>query len=44
MARAFLDAPSRVALMGLLRRLATEWNLAFVVSTHEVELRERRPA
>lgn len=35
---AFLDAPSRVALMGLLRRLATERDLAIVVSTHEVEL------
>lgn len=35
---AFLDAPSRIALMGLLHRLATERDLAIVVSTHEVEL------
>ncbi|SDF31787.1 iron complex transport system ATP-binding protein [Lentzea fradiae] len=35
---AFLDAPSRVALTGLLRRLASERDLAVVVSTHELEL------
>ncbi len=35
---AFLDAPSRVALTGLLRKLASERDLAIVVSTHELEL------
>jgi iron complex transport system ATP-binding protein len=35
---AFLDVPSRVELMGLLRRLAREENLAIVVSTHDLEL------
>src|SRR5699024_5571912 len=35
---AYLDAPSRVALTGLLRDLASERGLAVVVSTHEVEL------
>lgn len=35
---AFLDVPSRVELMGLLRRLAREENLAIVISTHDLEL------
>ncbi|MCC5575300.1 (2Fe-2S)-binding protein [Microtetraspora sp. AC03309] len=35
---AFLDVTSRVALMGLLRRLARENDLAVVVSTHDLEL------
>jgi iron complex transport system ATP-binding protein len=35
---AFLDMPSRVELMGLLRRLAREERLAVVVSTHDLEL------
>lgn len=35
---AFLDAPSRVALTGLLRRVALEKSLVVIVSTHEVEL------
>ncbi|GII89266.1 hypothetical protein Ssi03_72560 [Sphaerisporangium siamense] len=35
---AFLDVTSRVALMGLLRRLARERDLAIVVSTHDLEL------
>jgi iron complex transport system ATP-binding protein len=35
---AFLDAPSRVALTALLRRLARERGLAIVVSTHDLEL------
>lgn len=35
---AFLDVPSRVELMGLLRRLAREEGLALVVSTHDLEL------
>ncbi|WP_175596122.1 ABC transporter ATP-binding protein [Thermomonospora catenispora] len=35
---AFLDAPSRVALMGLLRRLARERSLVVVISTHDLEL------
>jgi cobalamin transport system ATP-binding protein len=35
---AFLDVPSRVELMGLLRRLAREEQLAVVVSTHDLEL------
>jgi iron complex transport system ATP-binding protein len=35
---AFLDVPSRVELMGLLRRLARREQLAVVVSTHDLEL------
>jgi len=35
---AFLDVPSRVELMGLLRHLAREENLAIVMSTHDLEL------
>ncbi|HEX2312887.1 MAG TPA: ABC transporter ATP-binding protein [Thermomonospora sp.] len=35
---AFLDVPSRVALMGLLRRLARDRSLVVVVSTHDLEL------
>ncbi|WP_218002053.1 ATP-binding cassette domain-containing protein [Microtetraspora malaysiensis] len=35
---AFLDVTSRVALMGLLRRLARERDLTVVVSTHDLEL------
>jgi iron complex transport system ATP-binding protein len=35
---AFLDVPSRVELMGLLRRLARETGLAVIVSTHDLEL------
>lgn len=35
---AFLDVTSRVALMGLLRRLARERNLVIVISTHDLEL------
>ena len=35
---AFLDVPSRVELMGLLRRLTRERSLAVVVSTHDLEL------
>lgn len=35
---AFLDVPSRVALMELLRRLARERNLAVLLSTHDLEL------
>ena len=35
---AFLDVPTRVELMGLLRRLAREEELAIVVSTHDLEL------
>ncbi len=35
---AFLDVPSRVELMGLLRRLTRENGLAVVVSTHDLEL------
>ena len=35
---AFLDAPSRVELMRLLRRLANEKRLAIVMSTHDVDL------
>jgi iron complex transport system ATP-binding protein len=35
---AFLDVPSRVELMGLLRRLTRDAALAVVVSTHDLEL------
>jgi iron complex transport system ATP-binding protein len=35
---AFLDVPSRVELMGLLRHLARDEHLAIVVSTHDLEL------
>jgi len=35
---AFLDVASRVELMGLLRRLAIEEDLAIVLSTHDLEL------
>jgi len=35
---AFLDVPARVEVMGLLRRLAREEELAIVVSTHDLEL------
>lgn len=35
---AYLDVPSRVQLMGLLRRLAREQDLAVVVATHDLEL------
>jgi iron complex transport system ATP-binding protein len=35
---AFLDVPSRVQVMGLLRHLAREQHLAIVVSTHDLEL------
>jgi len=35
---AFLDVPSRVELMGLLRQLTRERPLAVVVSTHDLEL------
>ncbi len=35
---AFLDVPSRVELMGLLRRLTRAESLAVVVSTHDLEL------
>jgi iron complex transport system ATP-binding protein len=35
---AFLDLPSRVELMALLRRLARDERLAIVVSTHDLEL------
>jgi iron complex transport system ATP-binding protein len=35
---AFLDVASRVELMGLLRVLAREQNLAVVISTHDLEL------
>jgi iron complex transport system ATP-binding protein len=35
---AFLDVPSRVELMGLLRRLARDEELAIVVSTHDLDL------
>ncbi|MFZ2529560.1 MAG: ABC transporter ATP-binding protein [Rhodococcus sp. (in: high G+C Gram-positive bacteria)] len=34
----FLDVPSRVELVDVLRRLAREQNLAVVMSTHELEL------
>lgn len=35
---AFLDFPSKVETMRLLRRLATERNLAVLISTHDVEI------
>jgi iron complex transport system ATP-binding protein len=35
---AFLDVPSRVEMMGLLRTLAREESLAVVISTHDLEL------
>jgi iron complex transport system ATP-binding protein len=35
---AFLDVPARVEVMGLLRRLARDEQLAVVVSTHDLEL------
>lgn len=35
---AFLDAPSRVAVTGLLRRLARDRGMVVVASTHDVEL------
>jgi iron complex transport system ATP-binding protein len=35
---AFLDVPSRVQVMGLLRRLARDEHLAIIVSTHDLEL------
>ncbi|GEL20301.1 ATP-binding cassette domain-containing protein [Pseudonocardia asaccharolytica] len=35
---AFLDATSRVELLGLLRRLAREQNLCVLLSTHDLEL------
>jgi iron complex transport system ATP-binding protein len=35
---AFLDVPARVEVMGLLRRLARDEELAIVVSTHDLEL------
>ena len=35
---AFLDVPARVELMGLLRRLSRENDLAVVLSTHDLEL------
>jgi iron complex transport system ATP-binding protein len=35
---AFLDVPSRVELMGLLRRLTRQSDLAVVLSTHDLEL------
>lgn len=35
---AFLDAPSRVAVTGLLQRLARERDMVVVASTHDVEL------
>src|SRR4029077_12754199 len=35
---AFLDVPSRVELMGLLRQLTRDRPLAVVVSTHDLEL------
>jgi cobalamin transport system ATP-binding protein len=35
---AFLDVPSRVELMGLLRRLTREKSLVVVLSTHDLEL------
>ena len=35
---AFLDVPSRVELMGLLRQLTRDGQLAVVVSTHDLEL------
>jgi iron complex transport system ATP-binding protein len=35
---AFLDVASRVEIMGLLRALAAEENLAIIISTHDLEL------
>lgn len=35
---AFLDVPSRVELMGLMRRLARDERLAILLSTHDLEL------
>jgi iron complex transport system ATP-binding protein len=35
---AFLDVPSRVELMGLLRQLARKEHLAIIISTHDLEL------
>ena len=35
---AFLDVPSRVELMGLLRQLTRGGSLAVIVSTHDLEL------
>jgi iron complex transport system ATP-binding protein len=35
---AFLDVPSRVELMGLLRHLAREEGIAIILSTHDLEL------
>ena len=35
---AFLDVPSRVELMGLLRQLTAQGHLAVIVSTHDLEL------
>lgn len=35
---AFLDAPGRVALAGLVRRIARQQDVVVVISTHEVEL------
>jgi iron complex transport system ATP-binding protein len=35
---AFLDVPSRVELMGLLRQLTRDGSLAVVISTHDLEL------
>ncbi|WP_168583813.1 ATP-binding cassette domain-containing protein [Gephyromycinifex aptenodytis] len=35
---AFLDAPGRIALTGLIRRIALERNVVAIVSTHEVDL------
>ncbi len=35
---AFLDVPSRVELMGLLRRLTRETSLAVILSSHDLEL------
>lgn len=35
---AFLDAPGRVGLMGLVRRIAVEHDVVAIVSTHEIEL------
>jgi len=35
--RAFLDVPSRVDLMGVLRQLTRSGSLAVIVSTHDLE-------